>query len=377
MLFDSFERTFSGHKKRSQTAYEFLNNSSWRISNLSRITLDKFAKKYSVDNEFLKVFKSKSNKQHYAAVFELMVNAALTNSKLSLKKHPITQTGKRPDFLASSEDGRDFFLECTLSGNSFENEDEKNRKEAVEEIIDNMNYFPYWINIEFSTISKKSISKKRLVNFIGQIKSICDNYTDEELFNVYFEFEDNDWSLEISLFRKTDSNIKRSLGVISGGVRMIDKSKSLLTALNDKRATKYGIQNQSYVIGVSVNDVSISESDFTEILFGQYSKEVIDLNQLNNGFWISNGNPINSSVSAIVFFKNFNLYVLDSSEITVWHNPFAKNILDTNLLPFDEFYYEKVENVLIKNKIQKQVDIFKILGINKLEYCGMNKKDFI
>jgi hypothetical protein len=375
MLFDSFERTFSGYKKRNQSAYEFLNNSSWKISDLSRITLDKFAQNSNVDNEFLKVFKSRSNKQHYAAVFELMVYAALTNSKFTLQKHPITQTGKRPDFLAGSEDGRNFFLECTLSGNSFENEDEKNRKEAVEEIIDNMDYFPYWINIEFSTSSKKSISKKRLVNFIRQIQSICDNYTDVQLLNVYFEFEDNDWLLEISLFRKTDPNIKRSLGIISGGAKMINKSKSLLTALNDKRTTKYGIQNQPYVIGISVNDISISESDFTEMLFGQYCKEVIDLNQLNNGFWISNGNPINSSVSAIVFFKNFDLYVLDSSEITVWHNPFAKNILDKHMLPFEEFYFEKVENTLIKNKIHKQVDIFKMLGINKLEYCGMNKKD--
>ena len=315
-----------------------------------------------------------SNKQHYSAVFELMIYTALKNSNLNLEKHPTTKTGRKPDFQIISDENYKFYLECTLSGDSFELEDDKNRREKVVQIIENLYFFPYWINLDFINISKKSISKKRLLNYISQIKDICDIYTNEQLLNKRFEFNDNEWLLEISLFRKTNTKIKKSLGIISGGAKVIDKSKSILTALNDKKGTKYGIDNKAYVICVSINDMSIGENEIAEILFGEYNKDEINLTIPNTGFLISNCRPINSTVSAIVFCKNYDLYVLENTEISVWHNPFAKNKLEYELLPFNEYYFEKSENILSRCIINKAIDIFEILNINKSEYMTMNKK---
>lgn len=374
MLFNSINRTNLDYKKRSEKTYEFLNNSAWKISEFSRNIFEDFADEFIVDAEFLKMFKSESDKQHNSAVFELLIYAALKKSNLKLEKHPISKTGRRPDFQITYDEDYKFYLECTLSGDSFENEDEKKRRERIEEIIDELYFFPYWINIHFITISLKSISKKRLLQFIQKIKDTCDIYSNEELSNVTFEFNDNDWLLGISLLRKADPKIKRSLGIISGGSKIIDKSKSILTALNDKKAAKYGVENEPYVICVSINDMSISEKEIAEILFGQYNTDIIDLVIANNAFWISNCNPINSRVSAIIFCKNFDLFILQSTEISVWHNPFAKNKLKYELLPFDEYIFKKSGNILSRSIIKKATDIFEILNINKSDYMSMDKK---
>jgi len=376
MLFETFNRTNFEHKKRCQTSYEFLNNSSWKISEFSRNILEKFCKNYLVDEEFIKMFKSKSNKQHDSAIFEIMVYTCLKNSNFIIKKHPITKTGKRPDFEINLDDYSKIYLECTLSGHSIENEDEKNRKETVEEIIENIDFFPYFINLDFIKISKKSISKKRLINFIKQTKDICDIYSDEQLINIYFNYTDNDWIINLSFFRKKNL-IKRSLGFISDEPKIIEKSKAILTALNDKKATKYGIENEPYIICVSINDISITENDISEILFGQYNISLIDLSKSTNGFWTSNIKPFNSTVSAIIFFKNFNLFALENSEISIWHNPFAKNKLKHGILPFDEYLFENTNNFITMSKVKKDKDVFDLLKINKSDYISMNKKESI
>lgn len=250
MLFKEFKRTNTDIYKRIQTAYEFINESAWDISEFSRNKLNEISENYPIDEDFVRMFTSKSNKQHYSTVFELLVYHSLYNSRFIIEKHPETKNGKRPDFRVTTKENKSIFLECTLSGNTFENEDEKNRKDALLEIIDSLEYFPYWINLEFVDVSKNSISKKKLINFVKQINVLCDKYSDDDLKKIYFEFSDSDWTLNISLFRKSDATIKRSLGMINYGAKIIDKTKSITTSLNDKRASKYQIEEEPYVICV-------------------------------------------------------------------------------------------------------------------------------
>lgn len=374
MIFEEFKRTNIEPYKRTQTAFEFLNESAWNISEFSRIKLNQIVEYYPIDDDFIKMFKSKSNKQHYSTVFELLVYCSLINSKLIVEKHSVTKNGKRPDFKIITVENKSIYLECTLSGNTFENEDEKNRKDAVEEIIDSIEFFPYWINIEFIEVSKRSISKRKLIKFVNQIKEICDEYSDNDLTKIYFEFSDSDWNINISLFRKSNPKIKRSLGMISHGAKIIDKTKSITTALNDKRASKYQIDDHPYIICLSNNDFSITHNDISEILFGQHNSEKINISNSKNSFWIANSNPINTGVSAIIFFKNFDLYTLENCTIEMWHNPFAKYKIEKNIFPFTQYSFDlQKENLYVKKQI-KENDVFTILDIDELKYKAMNKK---
>jgi hypothetical protein len=374
MLFSSYTRDNLDHKRRKETAFEFLDQSAWNISEIIRQKVNEIARTYRPNDEFLKMFKSKSEKQHYSAVFELLVYALLTRSNLSLTRHPETKTGKRPDFQAVSEEKK-LYVECTLAGHSFDSMEEKNRKDTVEEIVDDLDCYPYWINLHFETISEQSISKKRLLNFIDKVKVLSEGVPDEALFGRKYLYEDDGWKIEISLLRKTQPEIRRSLGFISEYAKTIDTSKPILTALKDKKGSRYGIETEPYIIFLNTSDLFTKENSFSEALFGQYGDSNIDRRYIyQNSFYLANGKPINTSVSAVVIFRNFDLFTLDSSSIAIWHNPFAKNILPNNLLPFDEYIYNIEGDYLKKTIIKKEKDIFHILDIDKEKYITSKDK---
>jgi hypothetical protein len=374
MLFSSYTRTNLDHKRRKETAFEFLDRSAWKISELVRQIVNEFATHYLLDEEFIKMFKSKLDKQHYSAVFELLIHALLTRSNLSLSRHPETKTGKKPDFQVVQGSFK-IFVECTLAGHSFDSMTEKNRKDAVEQIVDDMEYFPYWINLGFLTISGQSVSKKRFINFINTVKDLSEGIPNEVLIKMKHLFEDDGWKIEVSLLRKIGPVIKRSLGFISGNAKTIDTSKPILTALNDKKGSRYGIETEPYIVFLNTSDLFTEESCFSEALFGQHGTNKIDLRYPSkNSFYLADGKPINTSVSAVVIFRNFDLYTLDSSSMVIWHNPFAKNKLPSNLLPFDEYLYNITNDFLEQIIIKKEKDIFQLLGIDKEKYISAKDK---
>lgn len=357
MLFSSTIDKSSEPKYRNETNFEFLNRSSWRTCEIARQKFNEFCLSYVPDEEFLKMFKSKSSKQYYSAVFEILVYTILSRSNLILSRHPETKTGKKPDFLAIHQNLK-LYIECTLAGNSYEREEEKNRKETVEDIIENMDYFPYFVNLTFECISPKSISRKKLILFLNQIKEKSEGVPDELLRDMSYMFTEDDWEIEISVFRKQDKNIRRSLGFIMNKAKVIEPQQPILTALNDKRAQKYGIETESYVICLNTSDLFTDRESFCQTLFGQCG-DSIDLNKkAEKGFYIFNGKPINTTVSAIIFFRNFDIFTLNSSSITVWHNPFAKNKLPLNIMPFDEYTYNLNGKIIEPALTKKEVDVF-------------------
>ncbi|GEM_PF-959207 len=371
-IFDDFEKRYTEAKKHGMSNFSFLNNSDWPIMDFSRKKIEEYVANSECDNDFLKSLKSETDKQHDSALFELLVFTILKNSGLSIQKHPILNNGRKPDFLINNDPK--IYLECTLSSSAYEKEDIKARKMAVLKILDQIEYSPYWICITFIEISNQSISKKTLLNFISNISSICESYTDEELRNIYFDLESNGWEIEFTLLRKNNKSIKTSLGSITDGAKVINKTKPLLTALNDKRARNYGIDSTPYLICVSVDDVTIKDDDFIELLFGVYHNHTINLGNNNSGFFLKNKIPINTSVSGIIFFKNFDLISLENAEIFIWNNPFAKNNLPKHILPFNEINFKTEGNYFHKSIVKNGFDIYKLLNIDRSYYESIVKK---
>lgn len=368
MLFKDYLRTNSEAKSGSESSFQFLERSSWRRCSLMRTKLNEWIVPVTDDKGFISQIKSNNSKQHYAALFELLVYTALTNLGFKVDKHPELSKKTTPDFKVV-KDEINIFMECTLSGNSFESLEEENRKSAIERIIQEIHYYPYFINIDFLTISDASISKKALLNFIDGIKEKSEGIENEQLFHNKHYFENNGWKLEISLLRKTDPSIKVSLGFITGEARMIDGTKAIIGALNDKKPSKYGVTNSPYVICLSNSDMFFKEEDMNEILFGRDSSTNIDLSYVTKrGFFYFDGAEINTSVSAILLFRGLDILTLSSAKISIWHNPFAKYLIPLNLLPFDEFFYTIDGCMLKKESILKTYNLLGMFSINESEY---------
>jgi hypothetical protein len=368
MLFKDYIRFDAAPLKSKESSFDFLERSSWRRCGLVREMLNDWIIPMLSDAEFISQIKSNNNKQHYAALFELLFFTLFKRQGFDVTKHPEVPRKTRPDFQVKNEAGFSAYMECTLSGSSFETLDEENRKAAVEEIIREIEYYPYYINLDFLTISKKSISKKALLNFIDAVKDKSEGIENEELFHIRHYFENNDWELEVSLIRKPDLSRKVSLGYISGKAKTIEHTKSIFNALNDKKPSKYGLTGSTYIICINNKDMFFKDEDMNEVLFG-YDGPKINLSYgSEKGFFHCDGKPINTSVSAVLLFKGMDILTLSNTRISLWHNPFAKFPVPLGTMSFDEYYYEKDGHYLTKNYTAKSFNIFETLLINEKSY---------
>lgn len=374
MIFDLNIVLTSDAKQVHESSFKFLERSAWNRCRLARNIISMWAEEIVSDNEFVSQIKSKNDKQHYAAVFELIVYTFLKKLGLKVSKHPVLLKSTTPDFTAESNLLTATYFECTLSGNSFDTIEEERRKEAVENIIRQIHFYPYFINLDFKQLSKTSVSAKKLKRFIDQVKEVSEGIENEQLFHLRYLYKENDWEIEISLLRKSTSDIKTSLGYISQDARIIDSKKAIISALNDKRPSKYGINDAPYVICICNNDIFFHTDEMYSILFGTDSGSHINFSYPGNSGFFYHNKLVNTSVSAVLLFKNTDILTLSNAEWSLWHNPFAKNPLALEHFPVDEYYFRLDNNKLHKNKSIKKPSIFNLLEIDELTY-NTNPKD--
>jgi hypothetical protein len=356
-----------GHWKRSVSMYQFLDQSAWSICELIRKYYNEWSKSFISDKEFVSRFKSKDMKQHYSAEMELLLYTILKKQGYEMEKHPDLGGPKRPDFRVSNK-GFSAIVECTLAGDSFDSLSDRNLKATIEEIIDEIEYHPYCINITFSQLSKRSISKKRLLIFLEEISKKSDGIPNEILVDINHSFEDNGWQLEFSMLRKPEPLQKRSLGNIMNHAKTIYTSKPLLTSLNDKKPSRYGDITQPYIICVNTSDLFTSEECFSETLFGQYAKDFIYTSRVFPDGLFLNKEKHNTSISAVLFIRNLNSYTLDFCEASLWHNPYAKFPVPMNVLPFNELSFNEQEDRLDVHIDIREKRIIDLLELDKDEY---------
>lgn len=151
MIFPEFERSEAYHRAREVSSYEFLNYSSWQICGFYSKYVNENISTFLEDNEFISRFKSDDDYHHRSASFEFLVYRLFIGQGFLVEKHPDLGTRSRADFRVLKEN-KEIILECTLTGSSFIDAAVKNRMSAVESIVDEMHFFPYWINIKYSHI---------------------------------------------------------------------------------------------------------------------------------------------------------------------------------------------------------------------------------
>ena len=119
-LFDDFERTHDGPADMGESLYAYINRSARSQAAQARMLcerwFDDYKKSASTDDikSFVGAFRSKVDKQHYAAWFELLMHQILIRLGCSVKIHPdLSGNDNHPDFNALS-DGSRFFVEATV-----------------------------------------------------------------------------------------------------------------------------------------------------------------------------------------------------------------------------------------------------------------------
>jgi hypothetical protein len=177
------EVIFSSDAKRVQeSSFSFLERSSWNRCKMVRKLVNLWVGRMVPDSEFLSKLRSKNDKQHAAAMFELIVFTLLRKTGYQVQIHPPVPKATAPDFLGTSKDIT-VYLECTLCRNSFESSENERRKESVEDIVRQIQYYRYFINLGFKSVSAISLTPRKLRNFIDQVREVSEGFDNKELFH--------------------------------------------------------------------------------------------------------------------------------------------------------------------------------------------------
>lgn len=119
-LFDDFERTFDGPADPGESLYSYVNRSARQQAAQARKLCEEWFADYTNDataeelKRFTGDFRSKNDKQHYAAWFELLTHQIFVRFGLDMSIHPeLSGTSRKPDF-ATFSNGSRMLVEATV-----------------------------------------------------------------------------------------------------------------------------------------------------------------------------------------------------------------------------------------------------------------------
>lgn len=119
MVFDNYERDDASPKRNRERDFEFLNRSARPEMSRVREFVESIADSYPQEEskEIIARIKSGDDTHFRSAIFELILHEALFRLGCNLTPHPELENGStsRPDFLVTTPDGEQFYLEAVLA----------------------------------------------------------------------------------------------------------------------------------------------------------------------------------------------------------------------------------------------------------------------
>jgi hypothetical protein len=317
---------------------------------------------FAEDADFVSKFSGKSDRQHDAATMEMLLLTLLRGAGLDMQK-VARGRNRTPDFLMNVEREVGIYLECTLAANALESHDERQRKESVMQYVEEIPDFPYYVSVGFNDMSAQSLSKNKLYRFLDQFRPPFG--FSGLLYEVPYCAEG--WDLTLTLMPKSDDSQPRTRGITSQGAKIVDNYKTLYSALKGKRASNYDLGDFPYIIAVGVDDMTANEPEFYRVLFGRQLGWDVRMEKGLDGFFLGGDGPVNTFVSGVLFCKSIKLFGLTSLDMSLWHNPFAKYPIGSEL-PVRHVRYVEREGRYVREVQGISRGAFDLLGKDEGAY---------
>ncbi|WP_432327695.1 hypothetical protein ACRQ5D_31180 [Mucilaginibacter sp. P25] len=119
---------------------------------------------------------------------------------------------------------------------------------------------------------------------------------------------------------------------------------NVLTALNDKRPSKYDL-NGPYIIALNSEDMFLGHLDMELALFeGARFQDKLPLKLCRDfGFFIAKQHLVNSSVSAVLLVQRLSPYSDESPKMMLYNHPEPKYTFAKEKLPINQQWFEKID----------------------------------
>ncbi|MFH2134715.1 MAG: hypothetical protein ABII81_05985 [Pseudomonadota bacterium] len=354
MLFDNVVRTDIKPKWNLEGSFDFLNRSARPEISRVREFVESCCEKYPTSeiDELIARIRSGDENHFKSATFELLLYEALSRIGFELEPHPQLENGvmARPDFLVSSPDGGQFYLEAVLASEIKEvNQGGEAIKGAVMDVLTSAHHHDFMIDVTSKGYPTTQPSGKKLAVEILKWLDSLDPENIQQAIELegldaveFFKWEHEEWSLTIRpIPLKPDrrGKSKSLIGAFMGGAGYINAWTPIRDAVKYK-GSKYGQLGLPFLIAVNVDSYALDPIDEMQALFGQ-EKYIISVGQPEhepemqrepNGAWYGPTGPQYKRVSGAWLFNDLTPYTVASRRSTIYVNPWASKSLPESLL---------------------------------------------
>lgn len=345
IVFEPKERAYEGAKSYIESDYEYLDRSSriesTKVRDYLNCWIDQFPEEEA--NELITRIRSGDKRNYDSAVFEILLFSIMTSLGCKLEIHPDLNNGssKHPDFLVTTPEGEEFYLEAVLASeySAAEVAAEK-RKNVVLNSLEQLDSPNFLLGINASG-NPDSPPKGRILR--NQISNWLDNLNPDDVIRDVeekghdaiptWQWSHDGWDISFEAIPiKPDrrGGNQRVIGVLSGGVRWINGWEPIRDALRSK-GNRYGELDKPLVVAVNVDAFNLDKIDEMQALFGQEEYVFIqgeadgqpEMRRQLNGLWYGRQGPVYTRISGAWLFGALTPWNIVSRKNTLYFNPWT------------------------------------------------------
>lgn len=359
-LFDAMARTDRSSARNAEGSFRFLNRVAglyWgRVRKLMETWFASYPSASKREREskadLRERFRSRDDRSHMGAFWELYQAEALRRSGYRITPHPaMPGSTKSPDFLAEGPSGS-FYIEMTIASTSDAKRAAAKRLGAIKDAINAIPSPDFFVGMEVDAYGSEAPDTKRLRRELSDWLAGLDpdqlialgSLEDVRKRHVH-EWRERGWVARFWPMPKKAGHRRvrdHTIGIGPISTGFVDTTGPLREAIDQKRPTRYGPLDRPYVIAVLLESPFLDKEDMLNALFGTVAVQV-DVNASSGGLgdhrwvrkrdgaWTSGSGPRNTRVSAVITAINLGPAVVATVAPRLWLNPWAKPPLVADL----------------------------------------------
>lgn len=357
-LFDEITRRYRGPAKYAEPSFDYLNRSARPEAETIRQTLEGWFARYpqSGHADLRGRFRSRDERQHQSAFFELLLHEVLLQFECYTEIHPEAPHGatrRHPDFLVESSQGSSFYMEAVVvTGLSEEASAARARTIEVYDALNRLDSPDFFIgmNIRGAPASPPSARDMRVL-----LRRALEDLDADEIAHLWklggvdavphWPYEHEGWKVDFYPIPKSPG-LRGTLGIRPIGLRIseghfADAATPIRDAIVDKAGAYWDFEIP-YVVAVNyLGEDLVDQSDIMSALFGRERYEVSvgrngvisepKLDREPNGLWMSRSGPRRRRLSAVLLAVRLIPSTVGQAGVWLVHNPWATNPYSSEL----------------------------------------------
>lgn len=347
-----------------QSAFEFINHSSWPASANARRVLEAWFARYPRNHkpQLRGLLRSRDDHQHYSAVFELYLHELLSTMSSDVHVHPRVgrRQTRRPDFRVRATNGQAFYVEATTISGSGIIKEPAGLLNPFMRALGNVCSDDFFMEIgtsgELQTPPSARRCRRELATWLDGLDydSVKAAFESPRVARPSFTWSHGDWTIT---FTPMPKGTRRGIpdlvtrGIHHAGSGFVDSKSPVRNAVSDK-ASAYGTLRLPFVIAVNTLDIGFHDIDLHSAMLGDERWVVTDsvagpqaepTERASNGIFWQAGEPRRRHVSAVAVFRSLLPWNMHRDLVDVYHNPWATHPLTPDTLPLRAWVPENGE----------------------------------